>query len=239
MSQDIHVAIVEDSLEILQMLSSALENEGYKISTYSRAAEFESDLDTTQPDLCLVDLGLPDKDGLALIQRIGATSNAAILVISGRSSLQERVLGLELGADDYLAKPFEISEVIARVKALVRRRSPDPEPAGAETNSIYTFHGWTADFSQYLLTDDKGSQQRMSASEASLLKIFLDRANKLVTRDQLQTELGDKGDRLAFDRAIDVRVSRLRAKLSDPTRNPQIIKTIYGAGYIMVNLSTG
>ena len=226
------IAIVEDSLEILQLLSNALTEAGYKIDTYSRAADFERALPKHELDLCIVDLGLPDKDGLGLLNLISTTSNAAILVISGRSGLQDKIVGLELGADDYLAKPFEIREVVARVRALIRRRVFMPTP---KVESTFHFSGWTADFSKFNLTDRDGNTQRLSASEATLLQIFLARPDRLITRAQLQTELDDRSDSLSFDRAIDVRVSRLRAKLKDSSKNPEIIKTIYGAGYIFVS----
>lgn len=229
------IAIIEDSPEILQLLSSALEAAGYRIHTFSRAIDFEHALGALDLDLCIVDLGLPDKDGLGLITRISDTSTAAILVISGRSALQDRIVGLELGADDYLAKPFEISEVVARVRALLRRSAATPLP---ETDTVHHFSGWTADFATFVLTDDAGETQRLSASEASLLRVFLSNANRLITREQLQTSLDDKSDSLSFDRAIDVRISRLRSKLRDKTKNPKIIKTIYGAGYIFISDTT-
>lgn len=226
------IAIVEDSHEILQLLSTALTEAGFQIDTYARAADFERALPKFELDLCIVDLGLPDKDGLSLLNLISTTSNAAILVISGRSGLQDKIVGLELGADDYLAKPFEIREVVARVRALIRRRVFTPTP---KVESTFHFSGWTADFAKFMLTDSAGNTQRLSASEATLLQIFLSRPDRLITRAQLQTELDDRSDSLSFDRAIDVRVSRLRAKLKDSSKNPEIIKTIYGAGYIFVS----
>lgn len=232
MDKQPRIAIVEDSLEILQLLSSALTEAGYKIDTYSRAVDFERALPKYELDLCIIDLGLPDKDGLSLLNLISTTSSAAILVISGRSGLQDKIVGLELGADDYLAKPFEIREVVARVRALTRRRVFTPTP---KAESTFHFSGWTADFAKFMLTDHDGNAQRLSASEASLLQIFLARPDRLITRAQLQTELDDRSDSLSFDRAIDVRVSRLRAKLKDSSKNPEIIKTIYGAGYIFVS----
>ena len=232
MNRTQHIAIIEDSPEVLRLLSTALKAEGYQLHTFSRAADFEVALGALDLDLCIVDLGLPDKDGLSLLTRIPEASAAAILVISGRSSLQDRIVGLELGADDYLAKPFEISEVVARVRALLRRGAALPTP---DVETIQTFSGWTVDFAQFLLTDDAGQTQRLSASEASLLRVFLAQANRLITREQLQTSLDDKSDSLSFDRAIDVRISRLRSKLRDKTKNPKIIKTIYGAGYIFIS----
>lgn len=227
-----HIAIIEDSVEILTLLSDALIGAGYAVSTFDHAAEFESSLATSTPDLCIVDLGLPDKDGLGLVTHIAADTNAAILVISGRTALDDRIVGLELGADDYIAKPFELSEVVARVRALMRRRVPAPVATEAPTE--IKFSGWTANLTTCMLTHEDRTSKRLSASEAALLSVLFSHANQLITREQLQVALNDRSDSISFDRTIDVRVSRLRAKLNDKTRNPRIIKTIYGAGYIFI-----
>ncbi len=231
MTDSSYIAIVDDNPDIRQMLTSALTDAGFTTQGFAKAADFERSLTQKTPEVCVVDLGLPDKDGLSIVAAL-ANSATAILVISGRSTLQDKIVGLELGADDYLAKPFEIREVIARVRALIRRRTPLPETDQAERLS---FSGWTIDFGQFLLTDSAGTTARLSASEAMLLRIFLNRPNRLITRDQLRDALNDKSDAESFDRAIDVRVSRLRAKLKDPTKDPKIIKTIYGAGYILIS----
>lgn len=228
-----HIAIIEDSPEILKLLSDALNGAGFQVNTYERAVDFETSLASQTPSLCIVDLGLPDKDGLGLVSRIANETNASILVISGRSALDDRITGLELGADDYLAKPFEISEVLARVRALMRRRVP--ASVTVETLTEYKFSGWTVNLTTFMLTSDDGEAKRLSASEAALLTVFFKHANQLITREQIQIALDDRSDSISFDRAIDVRVSRLRSKLNDTTRNPKIIKTIYGAGYIFIS----
>lgn len=227
-----HIAIIEDEPEVLALLSNTLADAGYDIQTYSHATDFENALCESSPDLCIVDLGLPDKDGLGVVSNIAAKSDAAILVISGRTGLNDRITGLELGADDYLAKPFEPREVVARVRALMRRR--DAATSTAE-KTVYTFSGWEVDFATFLLTDETGATQRLSASEAALLLVFLKSTKRLITREQLQVALDDRSDSISFDRTIDVRISRLRSKLNDKTRNPKIIKTIYGAGYIFIS----
>ncbi len=231
-SQD-HIAIVEDSVEVLKLLSDALVAAGYAVSTYGRAIEFEASLAVGVPSLCIIDLGLPDKDGLGLVSHLANETDASILVVSGRGALDDRIVGLELGADDYLAKPFEVSEVVARVRALMRRRAP--APASVEAKSEHIFAGWTANLTEFTLTHKDGVSKRLSASEAALLAVFISHANQLITREQIQIALDDRSDSLSFDRAIDVRISRLRSKLDDTTRNPKIIKTIYGAGYIFIS----
>lgn len=226
-----HIAIVDDNPDIRDMLATALTDAGFSTHGYARAADFERGVARHPPDVCVVDLGLPDKDGLSIVAAL-AGSQTAILVISGRSTLQDKIVGLELGADDYLAKPFELPEVIARVRALIRRRTSLHTQDRGER---LTFSGWTIDFGQFVLSDPSGGSTQLSASEAMLLRIFLNRPNRLITRDQLRDDLNEKSDVESFDRAIDVRVSRLRAKLKDPPKDPKIIKTIYGAGYILIS----
>jgi len=228
-----HIAIVEDSVEIQNLLSDALISAGYSVSSYSQASEFEASLAQRTPSLCIVDLGLPDKDGLGLVSHLANTTRASVLVVSGRGALDDRIAGLEHGADDYLAKPFEVSEVIARVRALMRRRAP--EPSSAENRSKFEFAGWTANLTEFTLNHEDGTTKQLSASEAALLNVFFNHANQLITRNQIQVALDDRSDSLSFDRTIDVRVSRLRSKLNDTTSNPKIIKTIYGAGYIFIS----
>ncbi len=232
MTQPQRISIIEDSAELQKTLAEALSAAGYEVRAYGRAKSFENELAAFKPDLCLIDLGLPDKDGLGLIRHVSETSNAAILVASGRSTVTDKIAGLELGADDYLAKPFEIPELIARIRALLRRKTPATELQ--QESALYQFSGWTIDLAGFSVTNTDGHSERLSASEADLLRILLNNPNRLVSRDMLRRELGERSDELSFDRAIDVRVSRLRAKLQDPPRAPKIIKTIYGAGFILI-----
>ncbi len=227
------ISLVEDTDDLRKMLSQTLSDAGYNVRHYRRAQDFERDLDEWNPDLSIVDLGLPDKDGMGLLSDISTKKDTAILVISGRSSITDKIAGLELGADDYLTKPFEVSELLARVRALLRRAGPKTDEKSETTT--YKFCGWTLDLDQFMLIDKDGEHTRLSASEAALMRVFLKRSNRLITRDQLREELGDRSDEFSFDRAIDVRVSRLRAKLRDSTKEPKIIKTIYGAGYILIS----
>ncbi|PIB24075.1 DNA-binding response regulator [Amylibacter kogurei] len=224
------ITILDDSPEIREMLSTALQDAGYDTKSFGRSGDFERAIRTLSPDVCLVDLGLPDKDGLALVNRLALESGAAVIIISGRNLVQDKIIGLELGADDYITKPFETAEVVARVRALLRRNTQKTVETASQ---VVRFSGWTADFEQYRLTDENGKTQDLSHAESKVLRIFLDAPNRLITRDQIFTAL-DQTAGENFDRAIDVRVSRLRTKLRDDPQNPQIIKTIYGAGYIFI-----
>ncbi len=225
------VAILDDEAAIRQMLAAALEDAGFRTASFARATEFEAALRQTTPDVCLVDLGLPDRDGLALVHRLALESGAAIIIISGRAQVQDRVTGLELGADDYIIKPFEPSEVVARVRARLRR-DRDTGPSGTQGQTA-RFEGWTAHFDRYVLVAPDGAEIPFSHAEGEVLRLFLETPKRLISRARMQEALGG-GAGASFDRAMDVRVSRLRAKLGEDPRNPRLIKTIYGAGYIFV-----
>jgi DNA-binding response OmpR family regulator len=223
------IAILDDEPEIRRLLSAALEDAGFRTQSFARATEFEAALRRITPDACLIDLGLPDRDGLALVHRLATESGAAIIIISGRAQVQDRVTGLELGADDYIIKPFEPAEVVARIRARLRR--PAQTPRGS--SSTVRFAGWTADFDRYLLIAPDGHETPLSHAEAEVLRMFTDNPRRLITRSQmLETLGGAAGD--SFDRAMDVRISRLRTKLGEDPKNPRLIKTIYGAGYIFL-----
>ncbi|WP_380055622.1 response regulator transcription factor [Falsihalocynthiibacter sp. SS001] len=222
------VTILDDEPEIRQMLADALNDAGYRTATFARATEFEASLKTTSPEVCLVDLGLPDKDGLALVHRLALESGASIIIISGRAQVQDRVTGLELGADDYIIKPFAPSEVVARVRARMRHVKPVGKPS--ETAH---FSGWSAHFDSYILKDSSGTETPFSHAEGEVLRMFLNSPKRLISRAQMQENLGGTAGE-SFDRAMDVRISRLRTKLREDPKNPQLIKTIYGAGYIFL-----
>lgn len=225
-----HVAILDDEGAIRRMLSDALSEAGFRTSAYARATEFEAALNKDPPDVCLVDLGLPDRDGLALVHRLALESGAAIIIISGRANLTDRVTGLELGADDYIIKPFEPAEVVARVRARLRKSRPSP---GAESNAIVRFNGWTVHFDRYTLIDPEGAEVPFSHAEGEVLRLFVEAPKRIISRAQMQEMLGG-GAGESFDRAMDVRISRLRAKLNEDPKNPRLIKTIYGAGYVFL-----
>ena len=223
------IAILEDEPDIRRIMSDTLEAAGFRTMGFARATEFEAALRRITPDACLVDLGLPDRDGLALVHRLATESGAAIIIVSGRAQVQDRVTGLELGADDYIIKPFEPAELVARLRARLRR----PTASRPGQRSRAAFAGWRADFDRYLLAGPDGTETPLSHAEAEVLRMFLDNPRRLISRGQMLETLGGAGGE-SFDRAMDVRISRLRGKLGEDPKNPQLIKTIYGAGYIFL-----
>ncbi|WBU53386.1 response regulator transcription factor [Paracoccus sp. SCSIO 75233] len=224
------IAILEDEPDIRRIMSDTLDAAGFRTMSFARATEFEAALRNITPDACLVDLGLPDRDGLALVHRLATESGAAIIIVSGRAQVQDRVTGLELGADDYIIKPFEPAELVARIRARLRRPAAQNRPGQRSTAS---FAGWRADFDRYALIAPDGTETPISHAEAEVLRMFLDNPRRLISRGQMLETLGGAGGE-SFDRAMDVRISRLRSKLGEDPKNPQLIKTIYGAGYIFL-----
>ncbi|MCL3881983.1 response regulator transcription factor [Marivita sp. GX14005] len=222
------IAILDDEPAIRTMLSEALQDAGFATQSFGRAADFEAALRRTAPDICLVDLGLPDRDGLSLVHRLALEKGATVIIISGRAQVQDRITGLELGADDYIIKPFDPAEVVARVRARLRTRA-----APAQSGQVARFNGWTAHFDRYSLRDESGQETPFSHAEGEVLRLFLESPNRLITRDYMQDRLGGAAG-ASFDRAMDVRISRLRTKLREDPKNPRLIKTIYGAGYIFL-----
>ena len=222
------VTILDDEPAIRTMLADALEEAGFRTLTFGRATEFEASLKSVTPDVCLVDLSLPDRDGLTLVHRLALEQGATVIIISGRAQVQDRVTGLELGADDYIIKPFDPAEVVARIRARLRRDTP-----ARQTGDTARFEGWTAHFDRYVLEDDHGQETPFSHAEGEVLRLFLDRPKRLISRQTMQETLGGAAGE-SFDRAMDVRISRLRTKLREDPKNPRLIKTIYGAGYIFL-----
>ncbi|MQY41725.1 response regulator [Epibacterium sp. SM1969] len=225
------VTILDDEPEIRQLLTETLEDAGFQVQSFSRARAFEAALNRITPDVCLIDLSLPDTDGLALVHRLAQAHGASVIIISGRAQVQDRVTGLELGADDYITKPFDPIEVVARVRARLRS---GPRAAQSGQANVARFTGWQAHFDRFLLRADSGEDVTFSQAEGEVLRLFLENPKRLISRTQMQESLGGvAGD--SFDRAMDVRISRLRTKLRDDPKNPKLIKTIYGAGYIFLD----
>jgi len=222
------VTILDDEPAIRTMLADALEEAGFQTMAFGRATEFEAALRSATPDVCLVDLSLPDRDGLTLVHRLALEQGAAVIIISGRAEVQDKITGLELGADDYIIKPFDPAEVVARIRARLRRESATPQ-----TGETARFNGWTAHFDRYVLEDDTGAETPFSHAEGEVLRLFLERPKRLISRHAMQEALGGAAGE-SFDRAMDVRISRLRTKLREDPKNPRLIKTIYGAGYIFL-----
>jgi DNA-binding response OmpR family regulator len=219
------VFVVEDDPEVARLILKTLDEFSLQSEWFRSGAELLRRLQIEQPDVCILDLGLPDMDGMELIRRISQRGDCGVLVVTGRAHTVDRVMGLEQGADDYVVKPFEPRELVARVRSVLRRRSG----AGVkEGRRCARFGPWTFDAATHRLTNDQGEEATLSTAESTVLECLLARPNQILTRDQL---MGVR-DLSPLDRSIDVRVSRLRRKLEVDPQNPKIIKTVYGAGYM-------
>lgn len=227
------VLVVDDDTEITRMLSRYLENHGLKVTVAANGARFRTLLKTTDVDAILLDLGLPDADGLGLVRELRHHWQGPLIIVSGRGESVDRVVGLELGADDYITKPFDLRELLARIRSVLRR-APSPVPASSLAASGCEFSGLRLDTSARRLTGRDGQDIELTTGEYELLAALLKRPNQVLSRDQLMSATHGR-ETGPFDRAIDMQVNRLRRKIEmDPT-HPQIIKSVRGAGYMLAS----
>lgn len=223
------VLVAEDDPLVASTLRRTLQDYGFASEHFTAGTQLLRRMQTVAPDLCLIDLGLPDGDGLDLLRAIRARSSCAVIVVTGRDISSERILGLELGADDYVTKPFEPRELIARIRTVLRRTQGTQQTGPAAAPRHATFAGLRYDSATFELTRPDGEAIILSLAEAMMLTTFLNAPNQLLSRDILTGQT----QRAPSDRTIDIRISKLRKKLGDDAVHPHIIRTVYGAGYIL------
>jgi two-component system OmpR family response regulator len=226
------ILIVDDDQEIGALLAEYLEKNGYRTVTAGDGKAMWKVLDETRIDLIVLDLNLPGEDGLTLCRNLRAKSAMPVIMLTARGEPVDRILGLEMGADDYLPKPFEPRELFARIRSVLRRTQALPPGLGTSEAQRMRFAGWTMDFTARHLVNPDGVVVALSGAEFRLLKVFLDHANRVLNRDQL-LNLTQGRDADPFDRSIDLQISRLRQKLGEDARAPQIIKTVRNEGYVL------
>lgn len=223
------IFLVEDDEGIARLLILTLQEYGFEVHWERRGADLLDNLARFDPKLCIVDLGLPDMDGMEVVRGIRRIrSRCGVLILTGRGHAVDRVMGLELGADDYMVKPFEARELVARVRSILRRCVPEAE-SPSTGSAVAEFAGWRFEKATNRLVSPDGQEHDLSTAEAQLLCGFLENPNRILNREQL---LCTK-DLAPFDRSIDVRISRLRRKLEADPQNPKLIRTVYGAGYLL------
>jgi len=225
-----HILIVDDQPEICELVYNYLTGEGYRVSTANDGPSMRKLLQQYDVDLVLLDIMLPGDDGLSLARQLRAQSDIGIIILTGRGETVDRIIGLEMGADDYLPKPFHLRELLARVKSVLRRASTRTEPAKVLPQSA-VFNGWKLDMTSRELIAPSGEPVRLTTGEFDLLVAFVGNANQVLSRDRL-LDLARNRSSGPFDRTIDVQVGRLRKKLEDDPQNPSLIKTVRGSGYI-------
>jgi two-component system, OmpR family, response regulator len=231
MSDNAHILIVDDAREIRDMVQEYLSGEGFRVSTAHDGADMRDVLSRSPADLVILDLMLPGEDGLTLARLLRSQSGVGIIILTGRGETVDRIIGLEMGADDYLPKPFHLRELLARVKSVLRRVQTRTGDGPQPSRSRVQFAGWSFDLSSRELLSPAGQTVRLTTGEFDLLAAFVNHANQVLSRDRL-LDLARNREAGPFDRTIDVQVGRLRRKLEDDPQNPSLIKTVRGSGYI-------
>jgi two-component system OmpR family response regulator len=229
-----HVLIVDDDRGIRELISAYLEKNGLRTSLAANGRQMRAEIEQGVPDLIVLDLMLPGEDGLTLCRelRAGKHRNIPVLMLTARSEETDRIVGLEMGADDYLTKPFAVRELLARIRSVLRRaRMLPPNMQVSEPSELIVFGDWKLDTVARHLLDAGGVEVALSGAEYRLLRVFLDHPQRVLTRDQLlNLTQGRQSDQ--FDRSIDLLVSRLRQRLRDDPRDPRYIKTLRSEGYV-------
>lgn len=226
-----HLLVVDDDRDIRELLTCYLSRNGFRATAVADGRAMYAALATQAFDLVVLDVMLPGEDGLTLCRELRSRSNLPILMLTARGDDLDRIVGLEMGADDYLPKPFNPRELLARIKAVLRRARALPENLHAPQHRAARFDGWLLNFDTRTLHDPAGESVELSGAEFRLLKIFVERPHRVLNRDQLMDLLHGR-DNEPFDRSIDVQVSRLRQRLGDDAREARLIKTVRGEGYV-------
>jgi two-component system OmpR family response regulator len=232
MESTARILVTDDDREIRTLLADFLIAGGFEAHAVADGRAMWEALERVRFDLIVLDLTLPGEDGLSLCRTLRARSDLPVIMLTARGSPVDRIVGLEMGADDYLPKPFEPRELLARIRNVLRRTKGAPAAVRAENARRIHFGPWTLDVRARHLVDNAGVVVALSGAEFRLLKVFLENANSILNRDQL-LDLTHGGDVDAFDRSIDLRVSRLRQRIGDDARSPELIKTIRGEGYVL------
>jgi len=222
--------VVDDDKALRKLLGDYLGENGYNVTLVSDGEAMREELVRAAFDLIILDLMLPGEDGLTLCRDLRARSKVPILMLTARGDELDRIIGLEMGADDYLAKPFNPRELLARIKNILRRTQNGVNPVAAPR--LLIFAGWTLDLSARHLIDSEGVVSPLSNGEFKLLQVLAEHPRKILSRDQLTDVLSGR-EALPYDRTIDVMISRLRRCLRDDARDPQLIKTIRNEGYML------
>jgi two-component system OmpR family response regulator len=227
-----HILVVDDDPELRQLLRTYLERNGYRVTTVGDGTGMWQLLERARVDLLVLDIMLPGTDGLDLCRTLRARSRLPVIMLSARGDEMDRVLGLEMGADDYLAKPFSARELLARIKGVLRRVRDLPLDSLDEAPERLGFAGWTLDTRARHLISPQGLVVALSQAEFRLLQVLVTHPNRPLTRDQL-LDLTQGREAGPFDRSIDVLIGRLRRRLGDDGKSPELIKTARGQGYLL------
>ena len=227
-----HILVVDDDREIRSLVAQLLRKHGFRVTDAADGRSMMEALEGGRFDLVVLDLMLPGEDGLSLCRRVRAASSLPIIMLTAMGEETDRIVGLEMGADDYLPKPFNPRELLARIRAVLRRTGGDVPETQEENGGLRVFEGWSLDLAKRELRAPDGTLVPLTAGEYDLLAVIVERPGRVLSRDQL-LDLTRGRDAAPFDRSVDVQISRLRRKLEPDPKEPQIIKTVRGGGYVL------
>ncbi|WP_108124003.1 response regulator [Saccharospirillum mangrovi] len=230
--QQKRILVVDDDEDIRNLLKEYLEKNGFLVTTAADGQHMRDLWPHERFDLIVLDIMMPGDDGFTLCKEVRARSRIPIIMLTAGSDETDRIIGLELGADDYVGKPFNPRELLARIKAVLRRYDEGPDSSPLDARQRLRFGEWLLDLTNRELTDPSGGQHSLNGADFNLLRLFVSRPGEVLSRDDLSNELRGR-DSSPFDRSIDVQISRLRSRLNDDGKSPQVIKTVRGAGYIL------
>ena len=239
-----HIAVVDDEFAITELLAHYLGTHGFRTTQLHSGRALMELMPVDPPELVLLDLGLPGEDGFVIARQLREHWRCGLVIITGRGDSVDKVVGLEVGADDYVTKPFDLRELVARIKAVLRRMEPAPQGAAmapaaavpvaaAPAAPRLGFLGWCLDLAARRLQDPAGDEVKLTTGEFELLATLVQHPGRVLSRDFLLEQTRGR-EAAPFDRTIDVQVGRLRKKLEADVENPQIIKSVRGAGYIFI-----
>ena len=235
MSNAQHIVVVDDEAPAREMVGDYLRLHGFEVTLCDGGASLRQVLGKQLPDLIVLDLNMPEEDGLSIVRAVKQKFTVPIIMLTATASAIDRVVGLEMGADDYLAKPCELRELLARVRVVLRRSAIAPAqitaPAAPVRRAPIRFGTKWLDVDAQVLRDEQGNEHPLASSEFALLKAFAENPRRVLSRERL-LDLANARDREAFDRAIDVRITRIRRKIEPDPAHPSVIRTVRGAGYL-------
>ncbi len=234
MNASSHIVVVDDEPEIRRLVQDYFEPQGYRVTTAANGEALRRVLANDHVDLVILDLLLPGEDGLELARALGTESDVGIIILTGQGEVVDRVVGLEIGADDYVAKPFELRELLARVRSVLRRITPaSPAVPASEdrANEVARFVDWRLEFGARRLVSPEGEEVPLTTAEFGLLSALVKSPNQVLSRDRL-LDLVHRPGTERFDRSIDVLILRLRRKIEAHPQRPALIKTVRGGGYM-------
>jgi DNA-binding response OmpR family regulator len=234
LKESAHIVVCDDEPDIRDTVAEYLRDKGYTVTTADAGPALREIIDKQHVDVVILDIRMPGEDGLSLARYMRERSGVAIIMLTGSADVVDRVVGLEIGADDYIAKPVDLRELLARVKAVLRRTAGKeriPEKEAAKTLQPVRLGSCVLDLEAHKLFDANGVEIAMTAMEFSLLKVFAAHRGRILNRDQLLELAHDRGWD-PYDRSIDIRISRLRKKIEADPSKPEVIKTVRGAGYL-------